>query len=51
MNACALSSASRPCHLLNHNYFGRDNINTDLKSCNCGAVIASQVSTQNILPR
>lgn len=38
-------------NLLNHNYFGRDNINTDPNSANFGAVIPANVSTQNILPR
>ena len=35
----------------NHNYFGRDNLNTDPESANFGAVIPSTVSTQNMLPR
>jgi hypothetical protein len=38
-------------NLLNHNYFGRDNLNTDPNSANFGSVIPSTVSTQNILPR
>ena len=41
-------------NFLNHNYFGRDNVpsaNEDPNSSNFGAVIPSQVSTQNILPR
>jgi Carboxypeptidase regulatory-like domain len=38
-------------NLLNHNYFGRDNLNTDPTSANFGSVIPSTVSTQNILPR
>jgi hypothetical protein len=35
----------------NHNYFGRDNLNTNPESANFGSVIPSTVSTQNILPR
>ena len=38
-------------NLLNHNYFGRDNINTDPNSANFGSVFPSQVSTQNSMPR
>ena len=38
-------------NLLNHNYFGRDNLNTDPTSSNFGSVIPATVSTQNILPR
>jgi Carboxypeptidase regulatory-like domain len=38
-------------NLLNHNYFGRDNLNTDPNSASFGSVIPSTVSTQNILPR
>jgi hypothetical protein len=38
-------------NILNHNYFGRDNISTDMNSSNFGAVLPSLVSTQNILPR
>jgi hypothetical protein len=38
-------------NFLNHNYYGRDNINTDPNSANFGAVIPANVSTQNILPR
>jgi len=39
-------------NLLNHNYFGRDNVATeDSNSANFGAVLPSLVSTQNILPR
>ncbi len=38
-------------NILNHNYFGRDNINTNPESSNFGAVVPSTVSTQNILPR
>ena len=36
---------------LNHNYYGRDNLNTNPESANFGSVIPSTVSTQNILPR
>ena len=38
-------------NLFNHNYFGRDDFNTDPKSANFGSVFPSQVSTQNMLPR
>ena len=38
-------------NLMNHNYFGRDDLNTDPNSINFGAVVPSTVSTQNILPR
>ncbi|HTS63362.1 MAG TPA: TonB-dependent receptor [Candidatus Acidoferrales bacterium] len=38
-------------NILNHNYYGRDNINTDPNSANFGGVIPANVSTQNILPR
>ena len=38
-------------NLLNHNYFGRDNINTDPNSDRFGSVIPATVSTQNMLPR
>ena len=38
-------------NILNHNYFGRDNLNTDPNSANFGGVLPSLVSTQNILPR
>src|SRR5260370_6846811 len=38
-------------NLMNHNYFGRDDYNTDPNSANFGSVFPSQVSTQNILPR
>jgi hypothetical protein len=38
-------------NLLNHNYYGRDNINTDPNSANFGSVIPAFVSTQNMLPR
>ena len=38
-------------NVLNHNYYGRDNINTDPNNANFGGVIPANVSTQNILPR
>jgi hypothetical protein len=38
-------------NLMNHNYFGRDNINTSTGSANFGSVIPATVSTQNMLPR
>ncbi len=38
-------------NFLNHNYFGRSNITTDMNSGNFGGVVPSTVSTQNILPR
>jgi hypothetical protein len=40
-------------NLLNHNYFGRDQVNTtpDDSSGNFGSIFPSRVSTQNILPR
>ena len=38
-------------NILNHNYFGRDNINTSIESTAFGSVIPATVSTQNILPR
>jgi len=38
-------------NFLNHNYFGRDNLNTDPNSAAFGSVFPSTVSTQNILPR
>lgn len=38
-------------NLMNHNYFGRDNLNTDPNSPNFGGVIPANVSTQNMLPR
>jgi hypothetical protein len=38
-------------NLLNHNYYGRDNISTDPNSANFGSVIPATVSTQNMLPR
>jgi hypothetical protein len=40
-------------NLLNHNYFGRDQVNqtADEASGNFGSIFPSRVSTQNILPR
>ena len=38
-------------NFLNHNYYGRSNINTDPTVANFGGVIPSTVNTQNILPR
>jgi hypothetical protein len=40
-------------NLLNHNYFGRDQVNqtADDSSGNFGSIFPSRVSTQNILPR
>ena len=38
-------------NLLNHNYFGRDNLNTNPEDARFGSVIPSSVSTQNMLPR
>src|ERR1035437_7513393 len=38
-------------NILNHNYYGRDNINTDPNSALFGSVIPAFVSTQNMLPR
>jgi hypothetical protein len=40
-------------NLLNHNYFGRDQVNTtpDDSSGRFGSIFPGQVSTQNILPR
>jgi hypothetical protein len=38
-------------NFLNHNYFGRTDLNTDPTSSNFGAVIPSTVSTQNMMPR
>ena len=40
-------------NLLNHNYFGRDNVNTTPDEANgrFGSIFPGQVSTQNILPR
>jgi hypothetical protein len=38
-------------NIFNHNYYGRDNLNTNPESANFGSVIPSTVSTQNILPR
>jgi hypothetical protein len=40
-------------NLLNHNYFGRDQVNTNPEDSNnnFGSIFPSRVSTQNILPR
>jgi hypothetical protein len=38
-------------NLFNHNYFGRDQYNTDPNSPNFGTIFPSLVSTQNSLPR
>jgi len=38
-------------NLANHNFFGRDQFNTDPNSPNFGTITPSIVSTQNILPR
>ena len=38
-------------NLANHNYFGRDQFNTDPSSPNFGTIFPSLVSTQNMLPR
>lgn len=38
-------------NLANHNYFGRDQVNTDPNNPNFGTIFPSLVSTQNILPR
>jgi len=38
-------------NLMNHNYFGRDNINTTPGSAAFGSVTPANVSTQNMLPR
>ncbi len=38
-------------NLLNHNYYGRDNISTSVESSGFGSVIPATVSTQNMLPR
>jgi hypothetical protein len=38
-------------NLMNHNYFGRDNFNTDPNNPNFGTVFPSLVSTQNSNPR
>jgi hypothetical protein len=38
-------------NLMNHNYFGRDQFNTDPNSAQFGSIRPSTVSTQNILPR
>jgi hypothetical protein len=40
-------------NLLNHNYFGRDNVNTNPEDANgnFGSIFPSRVSTQNMMPR
>lgn len=38
-------------NLLNHNYFGRDNLNASLEDQRFGSVTPATVSTQNVLPR
>ena len=38
-------------NLFNHNYFGRDQVNTDPTNPNFGTIFPAQVSTQNMLPR
>jgi len=38
-------------NLLNHNYFGRDNLNTNVEDPAFGSVTPAYVSTQNMLPR
>jgi hypothetical protein len=38
-------------NLMNHNYYGRDNINTSVEDSRFGSIIPATVSTQNILPR
>jgi hypothetical protein len=38
-------------NLLNHNYFGRDQLNTDPSNPDFGTIKPAFVSTQNILPR
>ena len=38
-------------NIINHNYFGRDNLNTSIGSTAFGSVIPATVSTQNMLPR
>ncbi len=38
-------------NVMNHNYFGRDQVNTDPTNPNFGTIQPSVVSTQNILPR
>jgi hypothetical protein len=38
-------------NLLNHNYYGRDNISNSVENQNFGSIIPATVSTQNILPR
>ena len=38
-------------NLFNHNYFGRDNFNTDPNNPNFGTVFPALVSNQNTFPR
>lgn len=38
-------------NLMNHNYFGRDQVQQDPNNPNFGTIFPSQVSTQNMLPR
>jgi hypothetical protein len=38
-------------NLMNHNYFGRDQVQQDPSNPNFGTIFPSQVSTQNMLPR
>jgi len=38
-------------NLLNHNYFGRDQVDTNMANSTFGSIRPSTVSTQNILPR
>ncbi len=38
-------------NLANHNYFGRDQVQTDPNNTNFGTIFPALVSTQNILPR
>jgi hypothetical protein len=38
-------------NLMNHNYYGRDQFNTDPTSSSFGTITPSTVSTQNMLPR
>jgi len=38
-------------NLANHNYFGRDQFQTDPNNPNFGTIFPSLVSTQNMLPR
>ena len=38
-------------NVFNHNYFGRDNLNTNPEDARFGSVLPATVSTQNMLPR